>query len=71
MQFNGALRPLCPWAEEFGRPQRESGLSTHGRFPDGRLAVPHGAEEWRPDLLDPSIGVAHPAASECPQRPAQ
>jgi len=62
VELNGALRPLCPWAEEFGRPQREDGLSTYGCLPGGRLAVLHGTEEWRLDVLDPSDGTVTPMA---------
>ncbi|MFJ9012836.1 S9 family peptidase [Streptomyces canus] len=62
VELDGALRPLCPWAEEFGRPQCEGGPSTYGCLPDGRLAVLHGTEEWRLDVLDPSDGVVTPLA---------
>jgi dipeptidyl aminopeptidase/acylaminoacyl peptidase len=58
--LDGALRPLCPWSDEFGWPQSDRGLSTYGRLPDGRLAVLHGTGEWRLDLLDPDDGTVTP-----------
>ena len=54
--LNGALRPLCPWPEEFGYPLPECDQPTYGQLPDGRLAVLHGTGTWRLDLLDPADG---------------
>jgi dipeptidyl aminopeptidase/acylaminoacyl peptidase len=58
--LDGALRPLCPWAEEFGCPLPECARPTYGRLPDGRLAVLHGTGTWRLDLLDPADGLLLP-----------
>lgn len=51
--LDGALRPLCPWAEEFGWAQHRGDLSTYARVGDGRLAVLHGTDDRRLDLVDP------------------
>ena len=50
VELDGALRPLCPWPEEFGWPLPEGAPPTYGRLPGGRLAVLHGTGTWR---LDP------------------
>ena len=58
--LDGALRALCPWAEEFGWPLHEGGRPAYGRLADGRLAVVHGSGIWRLDLLDPADGELVP-----------
>jgi len=58
--LDGALRPLCPWSEEFGWPLPEGAQPTYGRLRGGRLAVLHGTGTWRLDLLDPADGCLLP-----------
>jgi dipeptidyl aminopeptidase/acylaminoacyl peptidase len=58
--LDGALRPLCLWAEEFGCPAPGCARPAYGRLPDGRLAVLHGTGTWRLDLLDPAGGLLLP-----------
>lgn len=58
--LDGALRALCPWAEEFGWPQLEGAKQPYGSLADGRLALLHGTESWRLDLLDPADGELIP-----------
>jgi dipeptidyl aminopeptidase/acylaminoacyl peptidase len=56
VRLDGAVRPLCPWAEEFGWPLPERDQPSYGQLPSGLLAVVHGTGTWRLDLLDPADG---------------
>jgi len=60
VQLDGALRPLCPWAEDFGWPLSECARPAYGQLRSGLLAVVHGTGTWRLDLLDPANGQLVP-----------
>lgn len=57
---DGAVRALCPWAEEFSWPPGERPRPRYGRLENGRLAVVHGGVDWRLDLLNPEDGTLVP-----------
>jgi dipeptidyl aminopeptidase/acylaminoacyl peptidase len=52
----GEPEPLCPRAEEFGRPLWTLGGTTYAPLADGRLAVLHGTDTIALGLLDPATG---------------
>jgi dipeptidyl aminopeptidase/acylaminoacyl peptidase len=52
----GEPEPLCPRAEEFGRPLWILGGRTYLPLADGRLAVLHGTDTVALGLLDPATG---------------
>ncbi len=54
--LDGSVRALCPRAEEFGAPQWQFGMATHGLLDDGRIAVLHGTGVWSLGVLDPATG---------------
>jgi dipeptidyl aminopeptidase/acylaminoacyl peptidase len=52
----GEPEPLCPRAEEFGRPLWQLGATTYLPLADGRLAVLHGTDTVALGVLDPATG---------------